>query len=332
MTRIPRSPADEPALSHRLQWHAGQTLRRGVCCSVLVMQPLGQISHRRPSVSTADRGWSGSALSPLHQIADKLRPLLRRTDVVEVDDSTGIGILLFDADGDGVRAVHQRIYSALTTTPSSPSRFGRAVTCEDVHLAVGHATADPAEPIHLPTLVRDLVCAASTPSLRLSVPLPRMDERSIPRRRSRPAPHDMAMTLVASARRTTEREMHGIFPSDLTALTSNSEATELELRQRADVLGVPFVCLPSHVPPSLRRIVALELARDLCAVPIGRTRGVLTVAMRDPADSAAVQRLAAATGLTIFPVLAAERDLTGALEQLVKDITRPMRTVDPVQV
>jgi hypothetical protein len=43
---------------------------------------------------------------------------------------------------------------------------------------------------------------------------------------------------------------------------------------------------------------------------------MLTVAMHDPCDTSAVRRLGTATGLTIFPVLAASDELERALRQL----------------
>ncbi len=48
-------------------------------------------------------------------------------------------------------------------------------------------------------------------------------------------------------------------------------------------------------------------------MPVGRTRGILTVAMHDPTDRGAIGRLASASGLTIFPVLANQRDLARTL-------------------
>jgi hypothetical protein len=88
------------------------------------------------------------------------------------------------------------------------------------------------------------------------------------------------------------------------------------LRERARALGVPFVRLPSRLPASARRAFSPEMARELRAVAIGRTRDTLTVAMYDPCDSAAVLRLRAATGLSIFPVLAAALEIENALGQL----------------
>ena len=88
------------------------------------------------------------------------------------------------------------------------------------------------------------------------------------------------------------------------------------MRERALALGVPYVELPSRVSSACRHAVAPELARELRVVPIGRTRGTLTVAMGDPADSAAVHRLGEETGLCIFPVLASSDALDRALSQL----------------
>jgi hypothetical protein len=89
-----------------------------------------------------------------------------------------------------------------------------------------------------------------------------------------------------------------------------------ELRAKARSLGVPYVTIPARLPAACRRAVPAGLAHELRAVPIGRTRGMLTVAMHDPRDIAAVTRLSAETGLTIFPVLAAPDELERALRHL----------------
>ena len=79
---------------------------------------------------------------------------------------------------------------------------------------------------------------------------------------------------------------------------------------------MPYARIPPCLPATCRRAIAPELARALRAVPIGRTRGVLTIAMQNPTDTRTVLRLRGATGLTVFPVLADADEIERALAQL----------------
>ncbi|MBV9710489.1 MAG: hypothetical protein JO011_06220 [Ktedonobacteraceae bacterium] len=66
--------------------------------------------------------------------------------------------------------------------------------------------------------------------------------------------------------------------------------------------GFPFMNLPSTLPLRLQHLIPHPLATELRCVPVGRDHHCLTVAMADPANNEQIQRLHAATGLTIFPV------------------------------
>jgi hypothetical protein len=181
---------------------------------------------------------------------------------------------------------------------------------EDVRFAIGRASAEPTEAAQLPAVVRDLVCIASAPDLWMCVPVMRPAHRLGARHGAR-----SRRQLPGSSRaRPVRRGELRVLTPELGAVRVNDEGEEL--RRLADQMGVPFVCIPADLPSALRRLLSPEQAHELGAVPIGRTRGVLTVAMRDPADLSALQRLAAATGLTIFPVLAAPGDLARALAAL----------------
>ncbi len=91
-----------------------------------------------------------------------------------------------------------------------------------------------------------------------------------------------------------------------------------ELPILARRLGVPYVpLLPRKLPARIQRLVSPTLAQELHCFPIGRDRDILTVAMSNPQDRSALERLRAETGLNIFPVLANPRELQTALEQFV---------------
>jgi MshEN domain len=301
MSRISRTPLDDPTLSHRLQWHASQSLRRGIRCSVIVLQPLTIEQHG--GSDACDESGEG----PLDEIARRLRGVLRRTDVVEVDPTVGIGVLLSEADAFGTSAVQARIMRELGQRPSGRGRQG---SVEDMRFAIGRASAEVTDPAQLPAVVRDLVCVASSPDVWMCVSVVRPARRTAARR-GRHAACDLPRAVRPIQPRCNDLR---IVSPELGVASTSAEGEAL--RRMADEQGVPFVRIPSDLPASLRRILSPELARELGAVPIGRTRGVLTVAMRDSSDLSAMQRLATATGLTIFPVLAAPDDLARGLAAL----------------
>lgn len=309
MTRVPRPSVDELTLGHRLQWHASQCLRRGTRCSLLVLQPLGPSDLDRATSAPDDSAPSACTTSRLAAVAARVRTLVRHTDVVEVDESAGIGIFLHDADAQGARAVNLRVCRALAD--SAPARAASGADDAVLRLGVGIATAEPSEGVRLAALARQLVCVACAPDFWLSVPLPRTEAHPTRRRHRRAVPPRFG--TGPSARWTVTRMIPRPHPSAWTPASASEECEEL--RRRADALGVPYVCLPARLPAALLRVLTPELTHELSAVPIGRTRGILTVAMLAPTNLSAIQRLAAATGLTIFPVLASERDLTRLLDQ-----------------
>jgi hypothetical protein len=315
MSRISRTPFDEPTLSHRLQWHASQSLRRGIRCSVIVLQPMA-IEGRVDSAACGE----GADESPLEEVARRLRAILRRTDVVEVDQAVGIGVLLPDADEAGTSVVHGRIMRELGQRPAAKARPG---TIEDVRFAIGRASAGPADTAQVPAVVRDLVCIASSPDVWMCVPVVRPAHRMSLRH----GPRSPRGPLGASRARQSRRSDLRVLSPELGAASATDEGEAL--RRKADAQGVPFVRIPGELPLSLRRLLSPDLARELGAVPIGRTRGVLTVAMRDSSDLSALQRLAASTGLTIFPVLAAPDDLACALAAL-EPVSASLRQPVPV--
>jgi hypothetical protein len=91
-----------------------------------------------------------------------------------------------------------------------------------------------------------------------------------------------------------------------------------ELPVLARKLGIPYLTLlPRKLPQSLQDLVNPKLAHELRCYPLGRERNMLTVAMLNPVDHSALDRLKQETGLHIFPVLTHPQALQVALEQLV---------------
>jgi hypothetical protein len=107
-------------------------------------------------------------------------------------------------------------------------------------------------------------------------------------------------------------------PEAMPATTANPDPLDEELPILARKLGIPYLSLLPRKPPSgLQHLVTPSLAHELHCFPVGRERDTLTVAMLDPRDHQALDRLRTETGMRIFPVLAHPQALQNALEQLV---------------
>jgi len=93
-------------------------------------------------------------------------------------------------------------------------------------------------------------------------------------------------------------------------------AEQEELPKLARRLGIPYLALlPNRLPQRVLHVLNAHLARELRCCPLGRERNTLTVAMLDPRDDQALERLRQETGLRIFPVLTHPEALETALSQ-----------------
>lgn len=289
----------------RLRWHVHACLRQGEQCSIVMFRAVEQPETGCPPPDAA---------RALAYLAERVAPVIRRTDVIEIDGGHALAILLPGTGREGTRAVYQRLRDLLAPPPlpgDTPFVLGLSYATGaeewDSECALDAALRDACIPRMLVTLglpedYRERAWLGSH-----APALPRAAERvhfrtdtlaatSVARQAAVSAGRGRHLRLVASG----ERRL----PGDDT------------LRERARALGVPYVQLPATIPSGCLDALAPELARELEAVVIGRSRTTLTVAMRNPLDMPAVSRLRAATGFDIFPVLASTDALARALNEL----------------
>lgn len=308
MARTPQRWSCGDDLAQRLQWHTHASLRQGADCSLLIFRPLDQ----PPPAEKGSQAGAGDALAAL---AERIRPHVRRSDTIELDAQSALAIVLHSADQEGVHAVFQRLRDLLST-PALPDD-------RTVAISIGYATQSADQPAESGSehTIANTIRDAWKPRVLLSVAcadVPAHAALYAGEPISRPANPETcgpvtAVRAGAGAARAS-RQSH----LRLVAFETPGAPVDESLRARARALGVPFVQLPARLPASCRSAIAPELARELHAVPIGRSRSILTVAMHDPSDSAAVLRLRSATGLAIFPVLAASDELERALRQIAR--------------
>jgi|GEM_PF-4667650 len=81
--------------------------------------------------------------------------------------------------------------------------------------------------------------------------------------------------------------------------------------------GIPCMNIPAHLPtPEIARLIPLEVARELMAVPLAMEEEVLTVAMASPDDRESIEALEQISGHQVFLVLSPLDQLESALQRL----------------
>jgi len=80
--------------------------------------------------------------------------------------------------------------------------------------------------------------------------------------------------------------------------------------------GVQYVDLSDYkIQPEAVKLVSQEIARRYRVIPIARTDGKLTLAMKNPLDIFATDEVRLITGLEVEPVIATEEDILNAINQ-----------------
>lgn len=220
---------------------------------------------------------SGQAGQGTVYLLQNIRPLTRKTDHVFLCQHS-MYFVLPAANLQGAQIVEERLWQALLWRVHSMSEQ-EALRPE--RLAIGHS-AFP-DPYATP---EELLRAARETSKHFGERVSRAGRRN-------------------SARNAYEEE-------------AGRQEEKEELPLLAKKLGIPYLTLlPRKLPRRVVQVVNARLAQELHCYPVGRERNILTVAMLNPQDHKALERLHQETGLRIFPVLTHPEALETALKQLL---------------
>ena len=207
-----------------------------------------------------------------------LRSLVRKTDAVFLLNHT-LHFFLFSANIQGGQIVQERLWDALLWRihNSTDEEIMRPAS-----IAIGHS----AYPRPYAS-IKEFIEAASDEQSRFDLHVEKLARKATTRSR---AGHEQ----------------------------KQGEPADEELPTLARKLGIPYLSLLPRKPSQrVQQLVDPRLAQELRCYPIGRERNTLTVAMVDPQDRSALDRLQQETGLCIFPVLTNPSELQTALEQLI---------------
>ncbi len=108
----------------------------------------------------------------------------------------------------------------------------------------------------------------------------------------------------------------------------------------AEYLGIRPITLAHFTPDSqLLELIPAERLKTLLAVPVAKVGRVLTVALGDPFNMGSAEELQTITGLTIVPLVAAEKEVKDLLQKFLEqaspnleDIFKNMMDGDDVEV
>ncbi len=277
--------------------------------------PAGAI-NRAPTEEMASLAELLTGEQVIRYLLDNLRSLVRKTDRVFLLENT-IYFLLPGANLQGGQIVQSRLWEALlwhvnTITHAETTERQSPISRSSCSITIGHS----AYPIPCNN-IDEFIRAASDVVLRFE----RQPKRSEgPKRRK--GRNDIEVS---------EKDHKGYLSPGQGALPggqvsrSSQQISLLELENAdeelpvlARKLGIPYLSLlPSKLPADIKQLVDPKLAHELHCYPLGRERNMLTVAMLNPQDRSALDRLHRETGLHIFPVLTHPQALQTALEQLI---------------
>jgi len=212
-------------------------------------------------------------------LLNSLRLLVRKTDVVFLLSHTYY-FLLLAANLQGGQIVQSRLWDALLWRIHSIHNAADGEILSPCSISSGYS-AYPAS--HQD--INEFIEAASDASLRSNF--------------------------------TSEKTMHkGVAKQARTH--QQEDGRDEELPALARKLGIPYLSLlPRKLPERVQQLVDPKLAQELGCYPLGRERNILTVAMLNPKDRLALERLHQETGMDIFPILTHPQELQTALKQLV---------------
>jgi hypothetical protein len=234
-------------------------------------------------------------------LLSQLRPLVRRTDHVFLLGHS-LFFVLPGATIAGGQIVRERLWEALLWQTHNMTDSGMVRP----HSMTGGHSAYPV-PV---SSIDGLINIASSVSMRFDTQLKRPVSRHNRLRDDRLA----CLAPAPQRRRSTEL----IQASQEKPGRVEQRQDDEELPRLARKLGIPYLSLlPQKPPQRVQRLMDAKLAQELQCYPLGRERNVLTVAMVDPQDHSALDRLRRETGMHIFPVLTHPDALESALAQLV---------------
>jgi hypothetical protein len=248
----------------------------------------------------------------LEQVLTNVRRAIRTSDQFLTQSSAGAVLFFPDVDQRGIYSILERIYRNVSLlqaeTVIPPLKYET-----DILLGIG-SYPEPG------TSIEHLLFQASVPAQQFTLrPAITPQFWGIA---TAIAPVIAHLPLEAEAEHQSGgKQKHITLPSLPTMQTTNEPIeiaepmTPMTPMAGNSTVQVPFMHLPAQLPKRLKHLIPYPLALELHCAPVGRDHHYLTVALADPSDRNAIERLKDVTGMTIFPVCCNEDALNELLTQ-----------------
>jgi len=257
-----------PEMNSQLRTILNDYFPRSTPLSILLLH-ISQLEHIHIAPKSAilhKRHRYHAPVNFLEQILVNMRRTIRNSDRILAHGGSGVAIILPDVDQEGVQSILERVYYSINLL--QPETVIPPLKREtDILIGIGSYPKPGAA-------LEDLLYYTGLLAHRLTL---------------RPAV-------------TTQLRGTGSTNISEAILYNRQQDHEDDSLSAARNSGIPFMELPSRLPPRLKQLIPFELALELRCAPVGRDHNRLTVAMAHPTDTQAVNRLRETTSLTIFPV------------------------------
>ena len=249
----------------------------------LLLLHISQLEHIHIAPKTAilhKRHRYHAPSSFLEQVLVNVRRTIRADDRILVHAGTGVAIILPDVDHEGAHSILKRVYDSISLLQSE-TVIPPLKRETDILLGIGSYPKPGAS-------LEDLLYHTGFIAHRLTL---------------RPAVTTQ-LRGIGPASLPKAIDLHRFQDSDNDALLATARSS-----------GIPFMQLPAQLPPRLKHLIPYQLALELRCAPVGRDHNRLTVAMAQPSDAQAIERLKEATCMSIYPVSCEVKVLEALLEK-----------------
>ncbi len=262
-----------PTLQKRLQSILQSVFPSTRSLSILLVHTtqLEQVHISAEAVLSSERQRYHAASSFLVQVLENVRRAIRNDDQIFVDEGRGAMILFPDVDQHGISTILERVYYNVNLLQSETVL---PPLQHETDIFIGTVTFYQAEGAEEP-----LQFSTSSTIRRLTL---------------RPAIRTQLWKI--------QQEQHGQQNERTEEGLARSRKKRLPPPSPPHGNNAPFMHLPATLPNRLKHLIPYDLALELHCAPVGRAHFRLTIAMANPADKRAVNRLYEYTGMTIFPV------------------------------
>lgn len=235
----------------------------------LLLLHISQLEHIHIAPQTAvlhKRQRFHAPISFLEQVLVNVRRAIRDSDQLLVQEGIGAALILPDVDQQGMYSILERVYQSVRLLQSE-TVIPPLKRETDIVMGIG---SYPEPDTSLELLLYHTSNTARRLTLRPAIMAHTWDGKETMLNTSKPLERFVEQAESASKNTTSD--------------------------------NVPFMQLPVKLPARLKILIPYSLALELRCAPVGRDHHCLTVAVADPTNREAIQRLREITGMTIFPV------------------------------